>query len=135
MATFLKAVPVKLGSRQANENMRAGLRRLGEIGDNPCTVLHYAYPRQDTGPKTRARVVRELQERGFDVRDSLLRNGLVLRHETAVTSARFDWVTEQVAALLDTCDWDYDGWECLPAVNMAVVSSGALTGHALQRAG
>lgn len=109
------------GSREANDRLRNWLRREGDHGVAPRTVLHYAYPLGHADPRSRETIVRELQKRGFDVGDASLRGGCVFRHQAIVASDGFDETTAEIARLLASFDWEYDAWECSPLAASASV--------------
>lgn len=118
---FEEAAEIAPGSRKANDNLRGWLRRQGDYGSSPRTVLHYAYPAGDEAGGVKSLIARELRARGFHVSDAALRNGLVFEHEAIVASERFDAETAAIADLLAAFGWDYDAWECEPQMDTALV--------------
>lgn len=109
---FEDVAPVMPGSSEANDNLRCWLSRQGDFGSTPRTVLHYVYPRDAAARSARGEIAAELRRWGFVTGDALQRDGLVLQHEAAVASKRFDALTADIVDLLTAYGWDYDGWEC-----------------------
>ena len=121
MSTFRHTSPVAMGSRDSNDRLRAALHRLGDSGRRPRHVLHYAYPAPGADPRVREAIVAELGRRGFRVAASSLRGGVVFRHDASVACPGFDTMTAEIAGRLAALGWEYDGWECLPPVDVALI--------------
>ena len=100
------------GGPASNDAVRVQLTKLGDDGTAVRHVLHYAYPEDAADLETRPSLIEDLRARGFDVRDAVANDGLVLEHHREVASEEFDALTADLSAWFAARDWDYDGWEC-----------------------
>lgn len=107
-----KAPPVTLGSPEANQSVRDELAGMGDNGLSRRHVVHYAYPLGALTVADRKQLDQWLFSKGFRVKTVSGEDGIMFEAEQVVAEDGFDILTQEVAAYLDTMDWQYDGWEC-----------------------
>ncbi len=120
---FKKKPAPMMGSCEANDAVRAQLARMGDDGAATRHVIHYAYPEKSADMTARDALVDDLKAMGYEVKDAVHENGVVLEHYRPVAPSDFDTLTNELKDWFATRGWAYDGWEC------AVVQKPAGTVH------
>lgn len=101
-----------MGQAAKNDLVRAQLGKLGDGGRKPRHVIHFAYPEEASGARSRDEVKASLADLDVNFTDTEESTGVVFEHEREVASADFDDLTVRLAAHFASMGWDYDGWEC-----------------------
>ena len=101
-----------MGETQANDHVRAQLKKMGDEGVEVRHVVHYAYPKKGADLSSREAMIEHLRAEGYEVKDAAQESGLVLEHYRSVADAEFDRVTDGLSSWFTDKGWSYDGWEC-----------------------
>ena len=101
-----------MGSREANDEVRAVLAGFGDDGSHVRHVLHYAYPDAGTDLSGRVDMINNLKARGLEVSDAAAKDGLVMEQYRPVAGDDFDHFTDELSVYFSSRGWEYDGWEC-----------------------
>lgn len=109
---FKKKPSPPLGSSVSNSLVRAQLKKMGDDGAKTRHVIHYAYPQDGADPSLRDAMIERLRADGYDVKDAVHENGLVLEHYREVASEAFNAMTVDLSRWFAEMGWAYDGWEC-----------------------
>ncbi len=107
-----KSQQMQMGSREANDVVRAKLRELGDEGTHARHVIHFAYPLGAATVEDVKAIKAHLSKLGFRVKNAVNEAGLSFENHQAVYGDDFDHMTFKLGEFFDQFDWEYDGWEC-----------------------